>query len=183
VQVTVLTFALAAFLAATPGCGGGNGAGDKTYEGDGYSFTYPGEWDEGETGEGSAQAGQAISSVAFAPGEGADLLNVEVYRVGVSVTEANIDQLSGELAHQVDELLQQADGRLTGGPIRVTLGGLPGFRFDGSLVSVDGVRVQSRLIFVFDGGTEYFLNCQFTPESAAEMKRGCDQVVKSFQVQ
>ena len=38
---------VAAALAASPGCGGGgSGNGDKTYEGDDYSFTYPGEWDE-----------------------------------------------------------------------------------------------------------------------------------------
>jgi hypothetical protein len=35
----------------------------------------------------------------------------------------------------------------------------------------------------FDEGTEYFLNCQFTREGAEEMKRGCERVVNSFQLE
>jgi hypothetical protein len=52
-----------------------------------------------------------------------------------------------------------------------------------SLRSSDGQPLQSRMIFVFDGTTEYFLNCQFTRERAEEIKRGCEQVVKSFHVE
>ena len=48
-----------------------------------------------------------------------------------------------------------------------------------------GARVESRvnLLLLFDGATEYFLNCQYTPSGAEEMKQGCDQVVESFQVE
>jgi hypothetical protein len=65
----------------------------------------------------------------------------------------------------------------------VTIDGLPGLRFEASGLDPEGVRVQSRLIFVFDGRTVYALNCQFTPETAEEMKRGCEQVVESLQVE
>jgi hypothetical protein len=65
----------------------------------------------------------------------------------------------------------------------VTVGGLPGRSFEGSLVSSNGVHVQARLTFAFDGRTEYLLNCEFTPEGAEEMKRGCTQAVESFQVE
>jgi hypothetical protein len=81
------------------------------------------------------------------------------------------------------EAFQQANGTLTAGPTRVTVGGLPGYSFEGSAVNQDGVRVQQRLITVFEGTTQYVLNCQFAPEAAEEMKRGCDLVVDSFHVE
>lgn len=69
------------------------------------------------------------------------------------------------------------------GPTSVTIDGLPGLSWEGSLVNVDGVTVQSRFTSLWDGSTEYWMNCQFTPEHAEEMKRGCDQVEESFQVE
>jgi hypothetical protein len=36
---------------------------------------------------------------------------------------------------------------------------------------------------MYDGKTEYFINCQFAPEAAEEMKQGCEQVAESFQVE
>ena len=47
----------------------------------------------------------------------------------------------------------------------------------------DGVPVQTWLTYAFDGRTQYVLDCEFTPERAEEMKRGCEQVVGSFQVE
>jgi hypothetical protein len=152
--------------------------------GDGYSFTYPGEWFEGEQqGESAAQAGEPVSVATFGPSEGANALSVQVYRINLSITGENIDELSGSLADEIGELLRQADGRVTSGPTRVTVGGLPGLRFEGSLVNAKGIPVQAWLTLAFDGRTEYVLDCEFTPEPAEEMKRGCDQAVKSFKVE
>ena len=39
------------------------------------------------------------------------------------------------------------------------------------------------MTFAFDGRTEYFLDCEFTPERADEMKQGCEQAVESFHVE
>jgi hypothetical protein len=36
------------------------------------------------------------------------------------------------------------------------------------------------VVFAFDGTTEYFVNCQYTPPMATEVERTCDQVVGSF---
>jgi hypothetical protein len=44
------------------------------------------------------------------------------------------------------------------------------------LVSSAGIR------FVFDGTTEYYLNCQHTAEKAGEVELGCEQVVRTFKV-
>jgi hypothetical protein len=106
-----------------------------------------------------------------------------VYRLNLAVTEGNFDEVSDEFTKTVGEVLRQADGDVTSGPTRVTVGGLPGLSFEGSLVNSQGVPVQTWLTFAFDERTEYLLNCEFTPEGAEEMKRGCEQVVESFQVE
>jgi hypothetical protein len=163
--------------------GGAGGGGDKTFQGDGYSFTYPGDWDELEGGEPSGQVGEPVSRALFGPSAGSDAMEIEVYRLNLSVTEDNLDELSGEIARVAEELFRQADGEIASGPTRVTVGGLPGFSFEGSAVDSLGVRVQAWLTFAFDRRTEYFVDCEFTPEGAEEMKQGCDQVLESFQVE
>jgi hypothetical protein len=65
----------------------------------------------------------------------------------------------------------------------VTVDGLPALRLEATARDPAGVRVRSRSILVFDGTIEYFVDCQVTTEGAEEMKRGCDQVVSSFQVE
>jgi hypothetical protein len=176
-------------LAACGGDGddGGARSGDKTFEGDGYSLTYPEEWIEMEAGEPAGQTGddEPLSDAMFGPqAEGSDNhMNVLVFPLNLAVTEANLDEVSDEFARLVGEALRQADGEVTSGPTRVTVGGLPGLSFDGSLVNSNGVHVQTWSTFGFDGRTEYFLNCEFRPERAEEMKRGCNQVVQSFQVE
>jgi hypothetical protein len=164
---------------------GGGGGENNTFEGDGYSFTYPGEWVEAEPGEAAGQTeGEPLAETAFGPElPGPDNLDVLVYRLNLAVTERNFDEVSYEFARVVGEVLRQADGDVTSGPTRVTVGGLPGLSFEGSLVNVNGVPVQAWLTFAFDGRTEYLLDCEFTPERAEEMKRGCDQVVRSFEVE
>jgi hypothetical protein len=40
---------------------------------------------------------------------------------------------------------------------------------------------ESRLVFVFDGTTEYELNCQHTAGRADEIERGCEQILRTIQ--
>jgi hypothetical protein len=40
----------------------------------------------------------------------------------------------------------------------------------------------STLVFVFDGTTEYEINCQHTTEKADEVEQGCEQIVRTFKV-
>jgi hypothetical protein len=182
VKFTIVASLIVAAAVAAAGCGGGDGAGsgDKTFEGDGYSFTYPGEWDEQEP-EAREEGGDTISS-AYVGEDNTDVLGVFLYRLRVSITKNNLNVYADDITNQMKETYEHLDGRLIAGPSRVTMDGLPGFRYLGSLVNVDGVRVQARVTRVFDGMTEYYLYCQFTSERAEAMKRGCDQVVESFQV-
>jgi hypothetical protein len=60
--------------------------------------------------------------------------------------------------------------------------GLLAIRLEATAINVDGVQTKSHVVLVYDGKTEYYLNCQYTPDGATEMKAGCDQAVASFQV-
>lgn len=174
-----VTFSVTVLVCLTLAACGGDG--DKTFEGDGYSFRYPGSWSQ--RAPAAPAQGTDIPVLLFGPREGADRLLLNVSRVGLSITESNIDSVSDQFAGEVEEMFRQSQGRLTKAPTRLTAGGLPALRFEGSGVTPEGVRVRTLVTVVFDGRTQYFLSCQYTPERAEEIKRGCDQVVESFQVE
>ena len=80
---------------ASAGCGGG-GDGDKTFEGDGYSFTYPGDWSEREV-VGGASPGEFFTR-GFAPEEGVNGLIFAIADIDTPVTVSNIDTYAEDLA-------------------------------------------------------------------------------------
>jgi len=168
-KVTTSGLVLVVCLALTA-CSGddGGGGGDKTFQGDGYSFTYPGEWDEREVDEITPGA---LLLTAFAPTEGLNALIFEVSDAGQSITESNIDSVAEDVAGALQES--------TEGPTRVTVAGLPGLR----IISYPQSDLTRRITTVFDRRTAYVFDCGFTPERADEMKRGCEQAEKSFQVE
>jgi hypothetical protein len=179
---------------AAAGCGGEgrdktstgeSEGGDKTFTGKGYSFTYPEDWrDRTAELETSAEAGSlpSTSQVAVAPGQEADLVLVEAGPTSPGVTEDNIDEVAAEIARIVESGFQGADGRMISGPTRVTVGGLPSLRFEGTSVTPQRVDVRSRLTLIYDGRNQYAVNCQFTPSGADEILAGCDQILAGFQV-
>ena len=162
------------------GCGGGAG-GDTTFEGDGYSFSYPGDWEQRE-GSGAPGVGNKISSVAFAPEAGGNGLTLSVYRLPVAITEDNIASFLGQVRTATQQIFQAGGGQMTEGPTRVTVAGHPAYSASGTAVTPSGTPVRSRVNLVFDGETEYFFNCQFTSDHAEEMLQGCSKALESFQV-
>lgn len=169
VKVTLVAFLLAGAIGVSAGCGGGrSGDGDKTFEREDISFTYPGEWEELDPGEG---APGAIFDTAFGPQEGLDGLIFEINDAGTPVTEGNIDAVVEDVAGGIQES--------TEGPTRLTVAGLPAMR----IVSHPQSDLTRRITMVFDGATAYIFNCGFTPPRAEEMQRGCDQVEESFQIE
>jgi hypothetical protein len=175
-----LTVALSAAVvsgsATLVSCGGAES--EKTFAGEGYAFTYPGGWEQVQSKIGVRQ-GSSSSSVTLAPGNGSDGLLVEVYRVPDPVTKRNIKRVSATVAEQAEQGFE--DGRVVAGPTVGTVADRPAFRLE--LSFTDGSQpLHSQMIFLFEGTTEYFLNCQFTQERAEEMKRVCEQVVNSFQL-
>jgi len=147
-------------------CGGG-GSGDKTFEREGVSFTYPADWEEREIGE--VTPGAAFIT-AFAPGEGLNGLIFEINEGGPPVDESNIDAVAEDVAGALQES--------TEGPNRLTVDGLPALR----IVSHPQSGLARQITSVFDGTTAYVFDCGFTPERSDEMQRGCSQALESFKV-
>jgi hypothetical protein len=82
----------------------------------------------------------------------------------------------------IRRLAAQPGGALQAGPQRISVGGRPALKFRTSGLSYNGTHVESTLIYTFDGRTEYAINCQQTPEHAAQVTRACDQVLRTFTV-
>jgi hypothetical protein len=131
-----------------------------------------------------ASGGGGGVDIGPADGPSADDLYIGASPLDIEVTDENIDEYSDDLAAEIDELFRQAQGGLTSKlAVHDTVAGLPALRLEASAVNVDGVQTKSHLVLVYDGATEYFFNCQYTPEGEQTMTAGCDQVVGSFHVQ
>jgi uncharacterized RDD family membrane protein YckC len=154
--------------------------GAQTYRGNGVSFDYPAGWSEGTT-ENRAETGDALWEVAFGPAQEKSLVTVAAYRLNMPVTAENLDAAKAEVEELIQGLAKQEGGTVRAGPEEITAAGKPGLRFQVT-ATVDGTSLQSTLVFIFDGTTEYYLNCQRTAERAEEIERGCEQIVRTFKV-
>jgi hypothetical protein len=155
-----------------------------TFEGDGYSFTYPVAWAKGvddlsigslfmtafarDAATASAELSGPEKENIFSPGP--DLLVLKAVRQREPFREENINL---ELRFRRAWLKQQ--GELLEGPTHVTVAGLPALRSEVHLGN--GVILNETLIL--GRTTWYFLDCRF---SSKGMKRGCDQVEETFEV-
>lgn len=173
------------------------------YGGHGVSFAYPTTWLHAP-GQFEVTAGTPLWQEFFAPQlppppppdpaqpqpqpqqppVQRDLVALAAFHTNVAITKKLLPRLKPMLSLMVARLAAQTGGALLAGPQRVTMGGLPGYRFQTTANLDPGSTTESRLVFVFKGKTEYFLNCQHTQNGtfAAEIESGCDQVMKSFRL-
>jgi hypothetical protein len=82
----------------------------------------------------------------------------------------------------VRRLSEQTGGTVQDGPVEITIAGMPGLRYRGEWATEDGTPVDSTLMFAFDGTAEYFIDCRHGQERAADIERGCDQILRTFEV-
>jgi hypothetical protein len=176
-----LGLALVAALISLAACGGGGG-GPNSIEEDTHSFEYPEDWQELEA-EFVAEAPNNTASVSVGPEEtGVNLVTVGSFDVPVEVNADNLEDFRDDITAGVEQLFTQADGSIEEGPIPITVGGLSGYRFEGtSTTPVEGGgEVHTRSIQVYGGRTGFFINCQYGPDSQEEILAGCRQIVESF---
>ncbi len=158
-----------------------------SYRDHGVSFDFPTTWQRGVTQEAEASAGNEDVQWSTAVGPagsagGVDAVLIFTYRLNLPVTPEVMDAAEAEFTSLLGQLADQVDGSVTAGPQRFsTPQELPGLRYQ-MAGTIDGVRYESSLILIFDGTTEYFINCQYTASLAAEIQRGCEQVVSSLRV-
>jgi uncharacterized RDD family membrane protein YckC len=176
----VLGVGLVTILAATYGFGVMNrdcDIGNGVYECHHVRFEYPASWpvltDVKVTTTGNLQ---------FADVVGLDAVNnveLQAYRLNQALDRSNIAQSQQEVSAAATQLAEALSGTITDGPRRIEMGGLPGFsiRIDGQY---GGQPFTIEGVFLAQGTTQYFLECQFTADHASEIRAGCEHIMRTF---
>ena len=167
---------LAVALVLAAGCGD-DGDSNEVFDREEFPFTfeYPGDLEEsGDVTIAQALGAQADETAAVGLDDD-NAIVVQTFTLNIEIDESNLDLARRE----IDSLAQQADPNASSEKTEVA--GLPA-------LTVDDLEVPtiengtSRLIIVFDGDQEYYLNCQSTPDEAAEIDAACDLAVETFAV-
>ena len=101
---------------------------------------------------------------------------VQRYKLQASISKDNLDLAKTEFDALVGGLSPDAaEGESS------EIAGLPALRY--SNVPVRSVeKGQSSLIVLFDGSTEYLINCQSTPQKRSEINEACDLAADTLEV-
>ncbi len=162
------------------GDSGDSGEDAAQFDSQGVTFEYPGDWGEVEDISTTAEAG----NLQWQEGVGVDsgnLILVSEYLLNIEITDENVGDLEAEIVTAIGGLVEDAGGTVGGDPEPTTVGGFPAYTFEASgITTVEDKTVDSRFILIFDGDTEYFLNCQYETDHEEEILAGCDQVVETF---
>ena len=113
---------------------------------------------------------------------GLDPLNyveLQAYRLSRPVDDSNVDRFEREMSRAADELAGAVSGKVTGGPTRVEIGGLPVFRLRVEEL-YGGQPLTITRVALFRGTTQYRLECRFTPDHARDIRAGCREVMGTF---
>ncbi len=162
-----------------------------SYESNGIAFDYPKTWVETDETQTQASVGNQLWSTGVGPipgDDGADELTANVvivtaYRLNTAVDDGNLDAVEPELIAVLDQLTAQTGSSWPGTLERRTVAGLPAFVADGvGAVGPEQQPVESRIAFVFDGTTQYFVNCQYEPAQKATILDGCEEILGSFEI-
>jgi len=151
--------------------------GSNTYSDNGVTFQYPSSWTTHAPASMAAQTGSAQWTTTLASGQGQNLIIVTAYGLNFAVNSGNIDKIKSQVSQTLGNIAQQAGGTFGGNLAPTTMGGFPGYQAD---ITVGG-GLASSVVVVFDGQTEYFMNCQYDSSGKSDVLAACDQVKGSFQ--
>lgn len=173
-------------------CGGSGGSSDaepkpseaavQTYEGNGVTFDYPTGWEEFPAEASATSAGSSELWSATVGPDKTNLVNITAYRLNIAVTEENLESIEAELDQVIQGVVKQAGGKITAGPTADEVAGFPAYAYTWEDVEVNGEAKDSSAYFLFDEDIEYFFNCQFSGDSAEEVRSGCDLILETFEV-
>ena len=183
-QLATVAVVLVVTTAVLPGCGSNN---YRVYNGHGVSFHYPRDWRTLTSNGINAQSSSGLWTEMFGPnasGSTADIVFMTEFRTSVPVTDKNLAASAGSVTASVARVAQAAGGALLAGPTEMKMGGLPGYGFRMRAITSRGRKSASRLVIVWNGKTEYFLNCQHLVSGTRgkEIERGCKMIVASFKL-
>lgn len=153
-----------------------------TYASNGVTFDYPADFIDvtsQESFNAQTQAANQAWGVDLGFANLIDVVDITAYEK-TGVTPANLAEHKTEITNTITGLF--AATATVNGPIDTTMGGLPGYEFDGSDTLGDGTPYTSVVILVFSDSLEYFVNCQSTAAHSAEIAAGCDEIRSTFAV-
>lgn len=153
----------------------------RTYRAHGVSFDYPARWHLQNSTLYASAGDQPLWKASVGPGSALDAVTVSAYQAGSPTTAANVDAKIPELETAVRQLFDQLGGAVLAGPERFTVDGLPAVRF-GAFGMVNGDRISSTLVFVYDDTTAFEVECERSAPRDAEVQRACSQVLDSLRV-
>lgn len=155
----------------------GTTSGERTFSNAAYPFTfqYPEALRITEITSVAATAGGGASDrVAIALNEDNAIFLARSEAEDIDVTSANIRQAVSEVDQVVSELISApARGRAD------DIGGYPSVVYDEVNVAAPP-NGQSRMVFLFDGKRQYFINCQSTPDRRAELNQACELALSTL---
>lgn len=142
-------------------------------EGFAITFEYPGDFERTTDVNAERGVGEAEESVALAMSED-NAIFVQRYDLGESVTPANVKSVK----RQLDKVLSRLAGTEVSGK-QIDAGGLLAFRYEIDKLQQpeDG---RSTIVAVFDGDTEYFINCQSVPDGREELDEACERAIETL---
>ncbi|OAI40836.1 hypothetical protein AYO38_04975 [bacterium SCGC AG-212-C10] len=151
----------------------------KTFEKDGASFEYPGDWKKGNLDSYEA-ADNELWHQAFAKKDGSiDIIVVAASQLTREIDfEADYEALAAEARGGLEDQGAQIDGDA----VVVQAGALDAILFTGIVEGEDDEELGHRWYYAIDGDISYFINCQWTEKSVDDVNAACDLLVDSFRV-
>jgi hypothetical protein len=148
------------------GCGGGGeGGGEQTLRGPGYTFAAPAAW--AATSKGSQR--QAAQGTA--------LVSVTLFPLQRTFRPALWHRALPELDRAAQAVARQQQGTI-GQSLDVTVAGQKARRYD-IAYERDGRELVERLVFLLKGKSEYLLLCRYERGGSTD---ACERLLESFKL-
>jgi len=138
------------------------------------TFEYPSDFDPLDDISFNRSAGSSAVATAGVGLDSTNLLALQRFDLNIEVTEDNIDEVQPE----ADMLFSQLAGEEVEGK-DVEVGGLPALEYEITLT--EPADAQTRATAIFDGSTQYLLNCQSTAAEEDAVAAACDTALETFE--
>ena len=175
--VALVSLSLAACGSSDGGGGGGGGEDTKTFkaEGIGITFEYPEDMKEASDLTIDESVGASAKAKGGVGYDERNAIFVQRFELTKSIGKDELASVKPE----VDGLFEQATGQPADGQ-ETEIGGLPALEYE-SAKTKGRPGEEARLLVIFDGSTEYTINCQSTKKRRDDIEKACDSVVETVE--
>jgi hypothetical protein len=157
----------------------------RTFEGHGVTFDYPGTW-VSVNDPAPAPSGQPVPVQPDAQAVdvvGIDQLDFVAVSYGVTGLEADdFDSWSEERKLELAARLAQRPIELLAGPVETRTAGFRALRYETREPSAVGYVLHVTWVGFLRRTTQFAVECNSTPQHAAEIQRGCEQILATLQI-